>query len=268
MPAPSSLMAWSIPTPLTHGLSGGVTLILGAGVMTSSFTGDMSIANRILPWYMLSSVANASTSLLIVHRAPRRYRLTFRACTLFQMSNLYFIIRFSLPTAHRLLDVGWCVILLGSIATFTVQSYKHAPTKLSLAVVVSAFGLSTTTLYPLQLAYYGPPWWECVNHVFPHQGMAMVLYIYVTVTWSFALILFLATLWNRRVVDTFTMGACTVGVVCVLIPVSVLTQEMYLPEPASTQKLWLPCPHSDADMASPLVQLLDVSRLARRVFNP
>ena len=75
----------------------------------------------------------------------------------------------------------------------------------------------------------------------------MLLYIYVTVTWSFALILFLATLWNRRVVGTFTMGACTVGVVCVLIPVSVLAQEMYLP---------------------PLVQLLDVSRLARRVLNP
>ena len=100
------------------------------------------------------------------------------------------------------------------------------------------------------------------------MAFARTGYIYVPATWAFALMLFGATLWNRKLASDIALGGGFAGVTLATLCSTVLMQEVHYPEPASTQKLWLPCPAPPADTWSAwAVDHLDTSALAKVILR-
>ena len=104
---------------------------------------------------------------------------------------------------------------------------------------------------------------------YPRQGAAMVAYIYVPATWAFSLMLFGATLWNRKLIGDLGLGGGFAAMVSAVLLSTVLLQEVHYPEPASTQKLYLPCPPPEdpAGWSAWAVTHLDTSALARSALR-
>lgn len=165
------------------------------------------------------------------------------------------------------LDAGFCALCWLAILSFVQVSFAM-PAAIRIALLFGSAALSLLASYPLQLALLGSEWWECVRATYPVQDVAMVSYIYVPTTWAFALMLFGATLWNRKIIGELAFGGGFAGLVLVSVASTVIMQEVHIPEPASTQKLWLPCPAPPPDSWSAwAVAKLDMSFLARYVIQ-
>ena len=268
---------WAAPVrTFPHGLTGVASLGIGACLIAAALSGNLQAASHpaALSAYVVAGVANALAGLVITGRAPRKYRPAFRLCALFQCGLIYFVWRFSpaFPLGGSLIaatiDTCMAVLLLVGIIGFAVVALAFLPLFIAVAVVMGSAALALLAGYPLQLAYLGQEWFECVQMQYPLQGAAMVAYIYVPATWAFALMLFGATLWSRHIIGDIGLGGGFAAVVAAVLVTTVLMQEVHFPEPASTQKLWLPCPRPPSDSWSAWVEVhLDTSALARTALS-
>jgi hypothetical protein len=273
-----SSLNWSIPSkPLPHGINGMISVFVGAYVIIASLAGYLGhISNpAILGIYMYSSFANALSGLIMANIAPVAFQNLFRACAVFQMCLVYFVGRFSplfpdvteLGPALWILDCIFSIAIIAGIAWFATSAMTMVSPAIACGVLVGSFGLLLLSGYPLQLAIFGQEWWDCVQSVYPEQSSAMVAYIYVSSTWAFALILFGATLWNRKIIGDTAFGIGICGLVMATLIGMVLMQEVHYPEPLSTQKLWLPCPEPmKGTWSAWMVDNLDTSALARTIL--
>ena len=160
------------------------------------------------------------------------------------------------------------VLLLLGIGGFAAIALLFLPALVAIPVSFGCAALALLAGYPLQLAVCGQEWLDCVHTQYPLQGAAMVAYIYVPATWAFALMLFGATLWSRKIIGDLGLGGGFAAVVGAVLVSTVLMQEVNHPEPASTQKLWLPCPRPPAGSWSAWVEVnLDTSALARSALR-
>mgnify|MGYP007078102851 CR=1 FL=1 len=274
---------WAAPSrAFPHGLSGLLSVVSGAYLIAASLRGSLvAVSGPILGLYVLSSMVNAAAGLAISGRAAKSYRSVFRSCSIFQLCLIYYCWRFSpsFPAGApfvTVLDSVIGVLTVLGIASFTFTAVVQLPLAIGVAVIFGSFALALLSGYPLQLGFLGQEWLECVQATYPKQGPAMVAYIYVPATWAFAVMLFGATLWIRKLIGDLALGGGFAGVVVVTLVSTVLMQEVHFPEPVSTQKLWLPCPAPPADSWSAwAVVHLDTSALARsalallkRLFSP
>ena len=266
---------WTTPfKALPHGVLGLITVVSGACIIACSLSG--SLAAVINPWtlwlFAISAGGNALAGLAIVDRAPKDLRNIFRSCSIFQLCLIHCALRFSnsCPRGHQfvvVLDMAMSVLSVLCIASFVAAAVTKVPPAVGAGVVLGSVALALLVGYPLQLAVLGEVWWECVSREYPEQGPAMAAYIYVPAAWAFAVMLFGATLWNRKIIGDVALGGWFAGFVLATLVSTVLMQEVHFPEPASTQKLWLPCPAPAAGSWSAwAVVHLDTSMLARSVL--
>jgi hypothetical protein len=265
---------WSAPSRLLpHGLSGLLSSAVGAYLIVVALRGNLVAASGCPLWvYVGSTAMNATAGLAIVGRAAKDVRSIFRSCAIYQICLVYFVCRFSSSfpaggSAMVILDGLVSVVAVLTVGFFTAGAVIKLPPAQSLGVVIGSFALTLLSGYPLQLAFLGEDWWQCVQSVYPLQGAAMVAYIYVPATWAFGVMLFGATLRNRKLIGDLALGGGFAGIVIATLVSTVLMQEIHFPEPASTQKLWLPCPEPPAHSWSAwAVKHLDTSALARAVL--
>jgi hypothetical protein len=117
--------------------------------------------------------------------------------------------------------------------------------------------------YPLQLALQGASWYAGVLQDYPRQREAFVFFVYIPTTWAFAVVLFGATLYNRRLVSLRVFGSAFIGLVCVTLLSTVTLQEVYLPC-VSTQKLILFTPKASQTAIQRWISgMVDTSVLAQ-----
>ena len=268
---------WMDPSRyFSHGISGIATILLGACLIIFALMGELEAATHPVPLslYVYAALANSLAGQRMTNRAPLKYRPIFRLCSTFQCCLVYFAFRFSqafpfggtyVAAAVDALVCSLLVLGIGAIATFGLL---RLPLLIGIPVACGCLALSLLAGYPLQLAVFGEGWWACVGRAYAVQGAAMVAYIYVPATWAFALMLFGATLWLRRLIGDLALGCGFAGVVMTTLLATVLLQEVHYPEPLSTQRLWLPCPRPQPGSWSAWVEVhLDTSALARTALR-
>lgn len=268
---------WWVPCrQVPHGLFGLVSLGSGLHLVLSALGGGWltTPASPMFVVYVLSTFINAMAGLAILRRARRETREIFRSCAVFQICLVYWAVRFSTSCLGGgaytivIMDRAVSVAFVTSISLFTTRSVKIVPMSMGRGVVVGSVCLSLLLVYPLQLAIFGVEWWECVQTLYPEQGLAMVSYIYVPASWSFGVMLFGATLWSRKIIHDIAFASGCLGIVATTLLSTVLMQEEYLPAPRSTQKLWIPCPDPvDGTWSAWCATRLDISSLARRLLR-
>jgi len=267
-------LSWTAPSKaLPHGLTGVVSLLSGFVLIVGSLAGSFAaVESPLLLIYVASTMANALAGYFMSGRAPRTFQVVFEHAALQQICLVYFAWRFSsysraVPTLLvRPLDGLFGVGILFAIGSFVVSSVRLFPPLLAAPVMAGSFALLLLSGYPLQLAYEGDDWWQCVQGSYPMQSVGMVGYIYVPATWTFGVMLFGATLLSRKIISDTTFCSVFLGLVLATLFATVLLQEVHIPV-VSTQKLYLPCPAPppgswQAEMAS----RLDTSVLAQTVL--
>lgn len=223
-------------------------------------TGAISVAAALLgaaqpPWllevYVVSAALNAVAGWHLAGRI-----VPFKVCAATQLALLGITVGTWHDASAPLIFPPACAVVSGGVV-YTWR-LRTASAVLDLGLKVAAAALALPMVYPAQRLLRGPVWWnECVAAVYPGQSVAMVRYIYVPLTWAFAAILFGVTLKRRRRVSDRVFGAVVLGVVGVVVPATVVAQDVHAP--ATTQKLFLPCPPEPPDTWSGFFErLLDV----------
>lgn len=253
-------MRWATPVWfLPHGASGALTLLLGTWSTARALFGFPPCDSLAL--YVLCASVNAASGAFLAPRGSHT-GAWFRRCAALQVCFLYTLSRIPTPLSLTLLDVAVTSILAYLLWVMACQALFQLRGSLRASVLGGVGALGMTFAYPLQFALGGQAWWdECVVTRYPDQAEAMVRFIYVPLTTSFAWMLFAVTLWRRGKLASLA-GVFGTSVAAVLL-LTVLSQEVHLPEPRSTQKLWVACD----PQASVLEPWLDVTPLARRTMS-
>ncbi|CBY18433.1 unnamed protein product [Oikopleura dioica] len=79
------------------------------------------------------------------------------------------------------------------------------------------------SIYPMQLAFEGEEWLDCITEIYPLQRQGFAGYVYVPTTWVLAI-----------------LNLSGVGSVVGILILTVMMQEYHIPY-VSTQKLFIPC---------------------------
>jgi len=183
---------------------------------------------------------------------------------------VYYVLRFSplladspAPPLLRAADWAFGLGLPLGIASLGATALQMLPALLAAPVLIGCFAFLLLAGYPVQLALEGDSWWHCVQAAYPMQSVGMVGYIYVPATWTFAVMMFGATLHQRKVVGELPLGVVFLGLVLGTLLCTVLLQEVHIPV-VSTQRLYLPCPAPPTGSWQALAaEKLDTSVLAQ-----
>lgn len=237
---------------LPHGASGlclGVTgaILLGRTILGNSLEyyerGPLPYLYTMFVWN------NAVAGYRLAHKAPKNRQGMFRACAVFQVCLAYYVVRFlpTFPKNYSLvsrLDKFMVFPLLKITLSFVdmaLELRRDSPA-ICAAVLCGALGISLTAVYPVQLAL-DSNWLDCVlEHRYPAQDVAMSAYIYLPATYGFAMMLFGATLYLRKIVSAHQLGIVSIFAIFGIILLTVLLQEIHVPAPASVQELYIACP--------------------------
>ena len=88
------------------------------------------------------------------------------------------------------------------------------------AIFIGTIGLSLLAVYPIQLSYHGQDYWQCIQNRYTMQAPGMVAFIYIPTSLAFNLILFAASLYERKIItccnfkdlsDFYKLKSCTPG---------------------------------------------------------
>lgn len=111
----------------------------------------------------------------------------------------YFVYRFMNYIERALLQYLDIFTSIGILGTIMMMFYKvTVPVKgqpnIKIPVGIGCFCLALLAGYPLQLAFGGHDWYECVLDTYPMQRVGFVYYVYVPATFTFGAMMFGATL--------------------------------------------------------------------------
>jgi len=235
-----------------HGLSGILSLIIGIYITSRTllgyYTAEQTEDSVLIYTYIVSGVVTCLGALGILKKAPMTTRSAFFHSAVIQMALLYVCWRFATwsppdPNISTiLLRLGDAVASMAILYVIGETMYRvvferpdmHVSVRIS--VICGLFALSLLSGYPLQLALQGDDWFNGVVSIYPLQRLAFVYYVYIPATFGFNVIVFAATLDNRKMIRPITFGAIIfVFVFGILLP-TVLLQEVYI-GCVSTQKL-------------------------------
>lgn len=246
------------------------------------------------------ALINSISGYQLSPKATHASQIIFRNCAMLQIGLCYFIVRF-LPhftvlwrylleeefvsrngtrtsTTMIVLWKQWLWImdailtgiLLYSNLAFWRNSTAYAWKKSKIIVIAASVGsmaIMLLSVYPVQLVWNGQEWYECVQTRYSHQASGMVGYIYVPATVTFAMILFGATLNQRKIVSDVAYGLSSAVIVCVCVVGTVLSQEVHIPY-VSTQRIYSPCIEPIVGSTEyMIVKALDFSMYARSILT-
>lgn len=246
-------LRWLNPTLLPHGVHGLAFLLLGLYLNACTFSGSLAVyepdqdswffrGRFALLLYLLTGSANALSGVVLAGRSGGWVNQAFRDASIMQLSVFYFMGRFSEPQANPPVDVVMCSVFLYALLSMMLMSFKQDAVT-NVAVCCGCVGLSLLGVYPLQIAWGGDAWWACVQRDYPLQSEAMVAYIFVPTTWTFAVMLFGATLFRRKIISPTMFGVTCIALIVGCVCLAVILQEAHAHE-VSTQMLYIPCPDS------------------------
>ena len=119
----------------------------------------------------------------------------------------------------------------------------------------------------MQISYNGQEYWQCVQERYPMQASGMAAFIYIPTSLTFNIILFGATLYQRKVLTEAAFGVGSVFIILTCIVSTILSQEVHIPD-VSTQRIYLPCEEPVAKtLEFEIVKFLDFSRYARMILG-
>mmetsp|Transcript_12881 Transcript_12881/g.14893 ORF Transcript_12881/g.14893 Transcript_12881/m.14893 type:complete len:301 (-) Transcript_12881:155-1057(-) len=281
-----ALSWWTPFTVLPHGITGLIGIITGAYIVQGALLGpgkfSYSLSSNykkepawmdytVLWIYVVCAFNNGLAGYLLANKAPGRVRDVFKFTALLQMCLVYFIYRFMGFTEIPLLHVVDIVAAIGILITIGIMFYnvtlpRKGQPNITLPVGIGCFALALLAGYPLQLAFGGKEWYECVLDTYPMQQVGFVYYVYVPATFTFAAMLFGATLLMRKIISEAFFGVVFVSLILFTLFSTVLLQEIHIPF-VSTQKLVINCPADNTSLIFALSELLDTSTLARSFLH-
>ena len=275
LPVKFRSLQWLTPHPaLPHGVSGAITLIIGGLITFQSLTGSYDLLYTPLIYiYVLSTFVNALSGYLTVHKSPKIGQDAFRRAAIFQMCCVYYVWRFS-PLAIglgygvvRIFDFICAAGMILCLLSFTILALTFPNKVQAIAVATGTLALLALSGYPVQLALEGEEWWNCVQGEYPKQEIAFSGYVYVPTTWTFAMILFGVTLFQRQIISPAVFGYGFIASVLGSLFITVMTQELHVPV-VSTQRLYIPCGGGPlSPMQESVVNALDTSAHAQKLLQ-
>lgn len=280
-------LKWKSPSPwLPHGLSGCVTLVLGAKHTLDALRGDLGGSPILIIVYLTAAAINALSGLRLSHLASKSMQTMFQLASMLQISLVWFAARFymsasaaSLPNNRisetlRTADQAFASSIVVGIISFAWITMRKVTELYGQVVAVSVMAgclcLTLLSGYPLQLAFGDSTWYSCIMSKYPQQRTGFVQYVYIPATFSFAAMMFGATLLNRKIISRTVFGSFFVVLILATLFATVLMQEIHIPV-VSTQKLIIICPDPGMDQPISILQVLsetlDTSRLAQHVLT-
>lgn len=275
---------------MPHGLSGIISVLIGSQlIFCHSLVGKLNpyVQSNTFPFrvilYAVSTAWNALGGYRIVKLAPANVRPIFKKCALLQLCLSYYVIRFLPHTSSSSFSGHYIPILLlrviDSLVTMTsvicTLSFFEAAIDISKksiilgqAIMGGIFGILLLSVYPIQLSLQGEDWWTCIQDRYPLQASGMVAFIYIPATVTFSLILFGATLYQRKILSPVEFGITSLVLTGVCLLSAVLSQELHIPY-ISTQRIYLPCkdPLFPDSLEGKILHALDFSLYARSVLT-
>ena len=249
-------LKWNTPSYIApHGYAGVCSLICGCYLLyTGPFRSTLEPFGTSLPYqYVFFTILNAIGGYQIANKAPKLTRVVFKACAIFQSITCYYVMRF-LPTFYprvpyillRCMDCIMVVPFLVVGASFMYAAYlirKEAPAS-AIAIVFGTLALTTIVVFPMHLVHNGQ-WLNCLlQQRYPSQDIALTAYTYLPVTLFFSLMLFGATLQQRRIISDAALGMMAIFGMAGVLFVSTLMQEIQL-SGNSGLNIYLPCPEPE-----------------------
>lgn len=272
-----SRLHWlSVPSRLLpHGALGLLGLSVGAVILGCVMVGSFAASRSVLlPLYLCSQAGSAVAGGLMANRAGRKHERMFKITAFFQLCLLYHAWRFheGRSPPGQLVDLIFAVCTVVGICAIAIEAILLTKggenPALAGAILFGCLTLLLLAGYPLELALWGEDWWTCVQAEYSLQAVAMSSYIYVSASWSFAVMVFGATLFIRKIVTARTCAACFAALALATLGTTVIMQEVHYPAPASTQRLYLPCPAPEPGTLSAWsVHALDTSALAQSILR-
>jgi len=239
--------------------------------------------------YVISTVASSVAGYRLSRVAFAETVGIFQRCAILQYMLCYFIVRFlphttqwiallhnnymsdialHIETIIQLVDIFSTLVLVICMFSFNrIVFDKKYSTSIKIAVLSGTFGLQLLASYPMQISYNGQKYWQCVQERYPLQASGMVAFIYIPTSLTFNIILFGATLYQRKILTETTLGIGSMFIILTCIVSTVLSQEIHIPN-VSTQRIYLPCEEPMAGtLESEIVKLFDFSRYARMILG-
>ena len=284
---------------IPHGLSGLLSIALGAHlIFCHSLVGNLDpytldntlddgmtiqdIPFRVL-FYAIASCWNAIGGYMIVNMAPPNSRLVFKTCAVLQLCLSYYVLRFLPHTSTFLTEmpntIQQSVHILDVVVTITsvsctlsflgsvVDISRKQNIILGQSIGVGVLGILLLSVYPIQLSIQGEEWWKCIQNRYPMQASGMVAYIYIPATVTFSLILFGATMFQRKILSAEEFGIASMMIIFICLLATVLSQEIHIPY-VSTQRIYLPCKDPPMDsFEGRVLDVLDFSLYARSILT-
>lgn len=238
-----------------HGLSGIMSVVIGTYITSRTllgyYTEEIQQDALLICTYIVSGVVTCLGALGILKKAPVSTRTAFFNASVIQIALLYVCWRFATWSPHSPQIMRWSdafasmaiLYVIGETMYRVVCKRPGMHWSVRISILCGLFALSLLSGYPLQLALQGDDWFNGVLTIYPLQRLAFVYYVYIPATFGFHVIVFAATLDNRKIIGPMTFaGIIFVFVFGILVP-TVLLQEVYI-GCVSTQKLLI---SGDAD---------------------
>eukprot|EP00889_Picochlorum_renovo_P008521 jgi/Picre1/35551/NNA_003012.t1 len=226
----------------------------------------------IVQIYLILTLCNSLSAFFVLNKAPKSNgsRTLFRISAIFQTCLVYFAWRFfdaeSLPTNYNrmlsyiyqlvphgqpteftvllsgiptMVDRGMACLMVATLFSFGLAIWRNRmiDTGIKIGCLCGVGALTLLSGYPLQYAFGSSmDWWNRVLDNYPLQANALVYFVYIPACCVVSIIMFAATLYNRKILGTTSFALLVFCSVFGILLTTVLSQELYIPC-ISTQKL-------------------------------
>lgn len=237
-------MRWLVPKRFPHGLIGSVLAVVGGANVFGTIRHGRLVTPEMSILIAALAIGNAKSGTALLTSSSSSSSL-FRTMSDVQTCLSYSLVRFAcfqtgewLAPLDALCGVYVIVLLIRLVSH--VLACKPAVRPVVLAGTVSA---SSFCCYPLQMGFFPRTWYPLVRTTFTDQHSAMASFVYAPTIWLISLVMFCATLYERKKVGDATLVILSALAPSLLI-VTVLSQDTFYTE-TSTQQLVLGVPGTD-----------------------
>lgn len=270
------------------------TLVTGRkdpGILTAGH------ASLLVHMYLVLTLCNSLSAFFVLNKAPKSNgsRTLFRISALFQTCLVYFAWRFFdaaslkqilssilgsqvilqrmqpygllLLSIPSMVDRCMACLMVATLFSFGVAIWRNAmiDTGIKTGCLCGVGALALLSGYPLQYAFGSSmDWWSKVLHAYPLQGNALVFFVYIPACCVVSIIMFAATLYNRKILQTTSFALLVFCSVFGILLSTVLSQELHIPC-VSTQKLLIDVEGHGRVLGIPTAYL-DTSKAAQRMW--
>lgn len=250
--------------------------------------------------YLILTMCNSLSAFFVLNKAPKSNgsRTLFRISAIFQTCLVYFAWRFfdaealpsiythilsyayqlvrdgpqtEFPVLHSgiptMVDRGMACLMVATLFSFGLAIWRNRmiDTGIKIGCLCGVGALALLSGYPLQYAFGSSvDWWNRVLHAYPLQANALVYFVYIPACCVVSIIMFAATLYNRKILRTTSFALLVFCSVFGILLSTVLSQELHIPC-VSTQKLLIDVEGHGTVFGIPTAYL-DTSKAAQRMW--